>query len=518
MEIAVQNNDINEFLTLLKNNLTSPSCSSKEEDSELKKVKQAKDFLGQCLAKMNVQVIAASKEDLYWKMDGVNLLEKNDVQLYEPRGRMKLAITESHVSIEGKQGTCLVPIQSVIHLISVPNSTSAKKEGEELFAIILSEPVSFNNKQLKQLLFNLSKSPTQTITLSDGSSGLESDIIPSILAGITSLKIVKPQKELFQSNIDTKPFLRCYKGTQEGALYPLKNGILFVKPMIFFGVADIESLTAGRGNSSTTKYIDIVIESSTGKNFEFTNINREELPALQNYVKGFLKEREKLEKLNSAKPNSNLNSKSNTPNKKAKNPETVIDDVEFVPEVAKRLKNSLRARNEQEKLIIDDDDSSEDDEDFIPEGSDDNQTSDSGSSNDSSDYSSDDDSDDDDEGKEEESKNEVEEESKKISRKKDIKEDNVTESKGIKDFGKNSDIIDLSGESKKRKWLVTADSNDEEHENKKPKTEKEQKDDKNTENKITSFFTVNDLTGDDDDDLVLHQQKKEMEIIDVNTE
>jgi hypothetical protein len=89
-----------------------------------------------------------------------------------------------------------------------------------------------------------------------------------------------------------KPFIRCHKGVSEGAIYPLHCGLLFFKPLIFIPADEIASLTAGRGGGSgNTRFIDLQIETAAGKTIEFSNIEREELPALNAYVKNFLEVR-----------------------------------------------------------------------------------------------------------------------------------------------------------------------------------------------------------------------------------
>jgi hypothetical protein len=78
----------------------------------------------------------------------------------------------------------------------------------------------------------------------------------------------------------------------------LKNGLIFVKPLLFIPTEDIASLSAGRGGGSgNTRYVDLEIETLDGKTYEFTNIDREELPSIQIYVKGYLEARQRAETL-----------------------------------------------------------------------------------------------------------------------------------------------------------------------------------------------------------------------------
>ena len=81
--------------------------------------------------------------------------------------------------------------------------------------------------------------------------------------------------------------------TQEGVIYPLECGVVFIKPTLFLPAEEIASINAGRGGGSgQTRFVDLIIETaSDDKAHEFTNIDREELPALQKYVKGYLEAR-----------------------------------------------------------------------------------------------------------------------------------------------------------------------------------------------------------------------------------
>ena len=106
---------------------------------------------------------------------------------------------------------------------------------------------------------------------------------------------MRPRSDLFETvaTNDAKPFLRCHRGTQEGAIYPLECGVVFIKPTLFLPADEIASINAGRGGGSgQTRFVDLIIETvNDDKAYEFTNIDREELPALQKYVKGYLEAR-----------------------------------------------------------------------------------------------------------------------------------------------------------------------------------------------------------------------------------
>ena len=158
-------------------------------------------------------------------------------------------------------GNCFFPWHNVSHVNVVPVSTSAKKEGEDLMSIQARESVKYNGKPITSMLWCLGKGgKTHSAKAGDVSvTGFECDVASALVAAGWKGCIVFPKKELFVAANGKNVFLRCNKGIQEGALYPLSSGVLFVKPSVFLPSDTIASITAGRGGSATTRYIDLII-------------------------------------------------------------------------------------------------------------------------------------------------------------------------------------------------------------------------------------------------------------------
>lgn len=103
------------------------------------------------------------------------------------------------------------------------------------------------------------------------------------------------------------PFVKCHMGVNDGALYPLPEGLLFYKPPTFVHRSDLRSVACGRGNGGS-RYVDLVAtldrrrdddvadEGSDGddedesETMEFANIDRNELGGLNEYVREALTE------------------------------------------------------------------------------------------------------------------------------------------------------------------------------------------------------------------------------------
>jgi hypothetical protein len=118
--------------------------------------------------------------------------------------------------------------------------------------------------------------------------GLLKDCVPH--------KISKPSPKVFITT-KSEPFLRCYNGLQEGSLYLLGSGILFLKPVVFIPVDKIASVGAGRGGSATTRYVDLKVITDMDKEYEFSNIDRDELMSIQGYVSYLEAKRSKLNEM-----------------------------------------------------------------------------------------------------------------------------------------------------------------------------------------------------------------------------
>lgn len=195
------------------------------------------------------------------------LLKLNDVQGLEPRGRFNLSLTSSTSSsssstssliLEGKTFSAVINIENISCLIVVPNHSSAKKDGEKCVLIVLKEPTLFSGKPVKNFLLNLlcERSKQQ---ISIGYEKSEVDLfLDQIKENFSNLKIFTTDPLIFTSSLQNKSFIRCYKGTQEGALYPLSCGILFLKPVLFIPIEEISSLNAGRGSGST-RFVDLYV-------------------------------------------------------------------------------------------------------------------------------------------------------------------------------------------------------------------------------------------------------------------
>jgi hypothetical protein len=83
------------------------------------------------------------------------------------------------------------------------------------------------------------------------------------------------------------PYVNCYMGVNDGVLYPLSEGLLFYKPPRFLPRSQLESIACGRGNQSSGRYVDMIVQTRHDhqtETMEFTNIRREENGVLNDYI------------------------------------------------------------------------------------------------------------------------------------------------------------------------------------------------------------------------------------------
>ena len=321
------------------------------EPYAVERYESVKHLLTKAVGVATSNIVAATKEQASRAAKSVDvgepLLSIPDISFMEPRGRFKLTISTTSIVLEGKSQSFIYPVSKISHLCCVPSNASVKKEGEDFLSVRFADIIPNNGKECRGLLCTMGKNVSKQISAVDGDMGIETDIITKVLQSISpsGVALVRPQNILFLSILQRKTFLRCYRGTQEGVIYPLENGVLFVKPLLFIPAEDIAALSAGRGGSAgSTRYVDLTIDCVSGPQYEFTNIDRDELPALQLYVKGYL------EALQRNRINSNSASSKGAGEESGD--ESARDDEQ-------------EERDEEEE-----DDSDDDDSDFDPDASD----------------------------------------------------------------------------------------------------------------------------------------------------
>lgn len=263
MENAVKNMDASTLVGIMQDHIVlSEDCSSLS--LKRRKLEAVKVLLQSSLTAISLKLSSLCTDEIMSDaaLSGEALLEIDNIQLFEPRGRFKIKISTSSILLTGKQFSCLIPVKSILQVICLPSNATSKKEGEDFLAFYLRDTVKFNNKETKHLLFNLSRTFNQSVKSKYGGCKdyNEATVIMMAVQEASGLHITRPQPSLFTSIRDQKPYLQCYRGTQEGAIYLLKSGVVFIKPLLIIPADQISSLTAGRGGGSgSTRYVDLMV-------------------------------------------------------------------------------------------------------------------------------------------------------------------------------------------------------------------------------------------------------------------
>jgi len=251
------------------------------------------------------------------------------VSCINPRGRFLLSLHNNGLSLtnpkkEEEQITVTQDaVQNMIWFRKPEDYKSLKqiKEGKpipgHMVLLCLEDGISFRNKALKQICFQLPSYPAPSAESTEDDHNEEDwyngfslllskpSSITRVLAKMDTQSTNNAKRGggyMFQagegatgntsSTTEGLPFVGCNRGFNNGALFPLREGLLFFKPPLFVPRSKLASISCGRG-SGQSRFVDMVVqlddESSDGDStLEFTNIDRDELQGLNGYIHNVL--------------------------------------------------------------------------------------------------------------------------------------------------------------------------------------------------------------------------------------
>ena len=265
LDEAVRNGDASKIVELMRMQIVCADNFTCDGAKQLhkKSLETLKALLQSAMTVVNSKIVDFNKQEISSSATacGETLLEIDNIQCFEPRGRFKLKVSKTAILLEGKQFSVLIPSGSVSQIICLPSFTSAKKEGEDYLAFKLEDSVKINSKDSMHILLNLSRTTNPTAVSKYGGSELnEATVVVMAVQEATGVYTTRPQAQLFSSIRESKPYLKCYRGTQEGAIYPLQSGVVFIKPLLIIPADEIASLSAGRGGGAgNTRYVDLQV-------------------------------------------------------------------------------------------------------------------------------------------------------------------------------------------------------------------------------------------------------------------
>jgi hypothetical protein len=217
---------------------------------------------------------------------GDSLAEEVEISMIAPRGRLKCRLFEDGLyCINAKDESFKVRPEQASQLIVFRKPEEIRKKGARDMVLLTlkgEEEVIFKKKTLTQLCFQL---PDDASFLENFRTALTlTDIARVGGSGHDGWKFSSHQEGNTSSTTAGMPFVKCYRGVQDGHLFPLQEGLLFFKPPLFVPRSDLHSIACGRGASGQSRYVDLNIQLDNEETLEFTNINRDELGVLNDYI------------------------------------------------------------------------------------------------------------------------------------------------------------------------------------------------------------------------------------------
>ncbi|OMH86073.1 FACT complex subunit pob3 [Zancudomyces culisetae] len=237
-----------------------------------------------------------SKADL-GQISGKSIVNFSEVLCLTPRGRYNIDMYPKFLRLRGKTYDYKIMYEHVLKLFLV----TKPDEMHVLFVINLSPPIRQGQTRYPFLVFQFLRDEEKEVVLNLDSETIKDKYDNQIMKRYEE-PLYKTISELFKVFVAKKPIVpdtyrtihgaqgaKCSLKANEGILYPLNRGILFVpKPAQFVAYSEINSVVfsrVGSGSASSGRTFDIVINSHTGTDIQFSSFNREEFDGLFNYLK-----------------------------------------------------------------------------------------------------------------------------------------------------------------------------------------------------------------------------------------
>lgn len=247
---------------------------------------------------------------------GDALSEPLGASFTNPRGKLQLTFHKNGIHCKNvKDDQLIIASDSVERIIIFPKPEDCRTASDKVGDMVLlclskkeQNAVSFKNKVLPQVCLQLPNIQPKLLSKEDDETDWIELLVNSLhldpqhdVARVYNpiLPLVKRGNGYTFESFDEggtstttggMPYVKCYKGVQDGALFPMEEGLLFFKPPMFYPRSELHSIACGRG-AGGSRYVDMALTlDSTGgddsdtKQLEFSNIHRDELRNLNDYI------------------------------------------------------------------------------------------------------------------------------------------------------------------------------------------------------------------------------------------
>jgi Histone chaperone Rttp106-like len=176
-----------------------------------------------------------------------------------------------------------------ILFMKLVDDQSATIQGGMTHNKALAPHVVFKTKALSHVYFPIpmeSSSDSSSTFLSQWCQALSVPSKKILRPGSYFRSYIEPGRNISSTTSGGLPWIRCYQGTRDGHLFPLKEGLWFASsPPLWIPRSSMASIACGRGGTSSSRYVDLLVTlDHQAKVLEFTNIPREELGGLTEYL------------------------------------------------------------------------------------------------------------------------------------------------------------------------------------------------------------------------------------------
>ncbi|KAJ3108305.1 FACT complex subunit [Physocladia obscura] len=227
---------------------------------------------------------------------GESLVSFDDLLCLTPRGRFEVDMFASFFRIRGKSNDYRILFSSIKRLFLLPKPDDL----HTMFVIQLDPPLRQGQTRYPFLVFQFDRDEEVDAVIKLDEETLASQyngrlrkdydgpiflVVSEIFKGLANVNIISPG--LSYKSTQGYSGVKCALKANEAFLYPLEKSFVSVpKPATLIPHADVTSVTFSRVNSSTsnTKTIEMKI-STTGGDFAFTSISREEYQGLAAYCR-----------------------------------------------------------------------------------------------------------------------------------------------------------------------------------------------------------------------------------------
>ncbi|ETV95556.1 hypothetical protein H310_10998 [Aphanomyces invadans] len=259
-------------------------------------------FLEEALA------IAKHKHEVAARSKGADISNSALVTLCKvptivPKGKaLDIVFGETDLVIQGKDFNLSTPYSNIDVVLKLPEYEAVAKLTAHKYQFILrlKTPVTHKKNRLSYLSFVLGcfaeQSDANVVFHVDEAAEDFTDkklheIAEMLLQSLTSMTVIKTYPEVSGKRyVSTSgaPYVKCYRRTSPGILFFLPQGLCFVNPPVFLSRQEIDSISWSRETSEALRTFDVTVEMVDGQRYEFSMLEKEEIPSITEFV-GFFK-------------------------------------------------------------------------------------------------------------------------------------------------------------------------------------------------------------------------------------